>query len=234
LEIDPELRSQYETDPEVQNLITLALRLEGSIRNTGIHAAGLIVGSKPLMENIPLCSPKDSAMAVTQFSMKPVESVGMLKIDFLGLKTLTSIQKAVDAVELSTGKKLQWATLPLDDKATFDLLNQGKTQGIFQLESGGMQELAKQLHVDKFEEIIAVGALYRPGPMEMIPSFIQRKHGNEPIEIDHPFMADILAETYGIMVYQEQVMQIASKLANYSLGEGDVLRRAMGKKDGEV
>jgi DNA polymerase-3 subunit alpha len=233
LEIDPELRSQYETDPEVQNLITLALRLEGSIRNTGIHAAGLIVGSKPLMENIPLCSPKDSAMAVTQFSMKPVESVGMLKIDFLGLKTLTSIQKAVDAVELSTGKKLQWATLPLDDKATFDLLNQGKTQGIFQLESGGMQELAKQLHVDKFEEIIAVGALYRPGPMEMIPSFIQRKHGNEPIEIDHPFMADILAETYGIMVYQEQVMQIASKLANYSLGEGDVLRRAMGKKDKE-
>jgi len=233
LEIDPELRAQYETDTEVHNLMTLALKLEGSIRNTGIHAAGLIIGSQPLMENIPLCSPKDSAMAVTQFSMKPVESVGLLKIDFLGLKTLTSIQKAVDAIEQRTGNKLPWATLPLDDKPTFDLLNQGKTQGIFQLESGGMQELAKQLHVDKFEEIIAVGALYRPGPMEMIPSFIQRKHGNEPIEIDHPFMADILAETYGIMVYQEQVMQIASKLANYSLGEGDVLRRAMGKKDKE-
>lgn len=233
LEIDPELRAQYETDSEVHNLMTLALKLEGSIRNTGIHAAGLIIGSQPLMENIPLCSPKDSAMAVTQFSMKPVESVGLLKIDFLGLKTLTSIQKAVDAIEISTGKKLAWATLPLDDTVTFDLLNQGKTQGIFQLESGGMQELARQLHVDKFEEIIAVGALYRPGPMEMIPSFIQRKHGKEPIEIDHPFMADILAETYGIMVYQEQVMQIASKLANYSLGEGDVLRRAMGKKDKE-
>ncbi|MBS0627018.1 MAG: DNA polymerase III subunit alpha, partial [Verrucomicrobia bacterium] len=233
LEIDPDLKSQYESDQEVHDLITLALRLEGSIRNTGIHAAGLIIGANPLMENIPLCSPKDSEMAVTQFSMKPVESVGLLKIDFLGLKTLTSIQKAVDAVELSTGTKLSWIDLPLDDKVTFDLLNQGKTQGIFQLESGGMQELARQLHVDKFEEIIAVGALYRPGPMEMIPSFIQRKHGNEPIEIDHPFMADILAETYGIMVYQEQVMQIASKLANYSLGEGDVLRRAMGKKDKE-
>lgn len=233
LEIDPDLRAQYETDPEVRDIITLALRLEGSIRNTGIHAAGLIIGANPLMENIPLCSPKDSEMAVTQFSMKPVESVGLLKIDFLGLKTLTSIQKAVDAIEESKGIKLSWIDLPLDDKATFDLLTQGKTQGIFQLESGGMQELVRQLHVDKFEEIIAVGALYRPGPMEMIPSFIQRKHGTEPIEIDHPFMGDILAETYGIMVYQEQVMQIASKLANYSLGEGDVLRRAMGKKDRE-
>jgi len=134
LEIDPDLRAQYESDPEVHNLITLALRLEGSIRNTGIHAAGLIIGANPLMENIPLCSPKDSEMAVTQFSMKPVESVGLLKIDFLGLKTLTSIQKAVDAVEISRGVKLSWIDLPLDDKATFDLLNQGKTQGIFQLE----------------------------------------------------------------------------------------------------
>jgi DNA polymerase-3 subunit alpha len=185
------------------------------------------------MENIPLCASKESDMAVTQFSMKPVESVGLLKIDFLGLKTLTSIQKAVDAIEISHGKKLPWVGLPLNDKVTFDLLNQGKTQGIFQLESGGMQELARQLHIDKFEEIIAVGALYRPGPMEMIPSFIQRKHGKEVIENDHPLMESILAETYGIMVYQEQVMQIASRLAGYSLGEGDVLRRAMGKKDKE-
>lgn len=233
LEMDPDLQAQYEKDPEVHNLITLALQLEGSVRNTGIHAAGLIIGGRPLMENIPLCAPKDSAMAVTQFSMKPVEAVGLLKIDFLGLKTLTSIQKAVDAVALSRGIHLAWADLPLEDKATFDLLNQGKTQGVFQVESGGMQELAKQLHIDKFEEIIAVGALYRPGPMEMIPSFIQRKHGKETIEIDHPWMADILQETYGIMVYQEQVMQIASRLAGYSLGEGDVLRRAMGKKDKE-
>lgn len=233
LEIDAELKSQYDSDPEVQNLIRIALSLEGSVRNTGIHAAGLIIGGGALMENIPLCLSKDSDMAVTQFSMKPVESVGLLKIDFLGLKTLTSIQKAVDIIEESYGTKLDWVSLPLNDKVTFDLLNQGKTQGIFQLESGGMQELAKQLRIDKFEEIIAVGALYRPGPMEMIPSFINRKHGRESIEIDHPFMADILSETYGIMVYQEQVMQIASRLANYSLGEGDVLRRAMGKKDKE-
>jgi DNA polymerase-3 subunit alpha len=233
LEVDPDLRSQYENDEETRNLINLALRLEGSVRNTGIHAAGLIIGGDPLMEHIPLCVSKDSDIAVTQYSMKPVEAVGMLKIDFLGLKTLTSIQKGVDAIKVSTGKEIDWVTLPLDDKPTFNILNQGKTLGIFQVESGGMQELAKQLHIDKFEEIIAVGALYRPGPMEMIPSFCNRKHGKEPIEIDHPYMADILSETYGIMVYQEQVMQIASKLACYSLGEGDVLRRAMGKKDKE-
>ncbi|MBM3208542.1 MAG: DNA polymerase III subunit alpha, partial [Chlamydiae bacterium] len=230
IEVDPDLKAQYETDPETQNLINLALKLEGSVRNTGIHAAGLIIGGDPLMEHIPLCVSKDSDISVTQYSMKPVEAVGMLKIDFLGLKTLTSIQRAVNAIKVSTGTDIDWVNLPLDNLNTFELLTQGKTLGIFQVESGGMQELARQLHIDKFEEIIAVGALYRPGPMEMIPSFCNRKHGKESIEIDHPLMADILAETYGIMVYQEQVMQIASRLANYSLGEGDVLRRAMGKK----
>ncbi len=231
LEKDPDLRQLYETDEEVQRLVDLARKLEGSIRNTGIHAAGIIISGSPLTDLIPICNAKDSDMPVTQFSMKPVEAVGMLKVDFLGLKTLTAIQICVDAIEASTGQKIDWINLPLDDKATFDLLNQGKTMGIFQLESGGMQDLARQLHLDRFEEIIAVGALYRPGPMDMIPSFINRKHGREPIEYDHPWMGNILAETYGIMVYQEQVMQIASKLANFSLGEGDVLRRAMGKKD---
>ncbi len=231
LEIDPDLAKLYKEDEEVHHLLNLALRLEGSVRNTGIHAAGIIICADPLTDHIPICNPKDSPIMVTQYSMKPVEAVGMLKIDFLGLKTLTSIQKAVEAIEESRGVRLPWINLPLDDKPTFDLLNQGKTLGIFQLESGGMQELAKQLHIDKFEEIIAVGALYRPGPMEMIPSFINRKHGREEIDIDHPDMREILSETYGIMVYQEQVMQIASKLAGYSLGEGDVLRRAMGKKD---
>ncbi len=203
------------------------------MRNTGIHAAGMIISGDPIIQRCPVCTAKDSEMAVTQYSMKPVESVGMLKIDFLGLKTLTSIQQACDAIKKRRGKEIDWINLPLDDRATFDLLNQGKTMGIFQLESGGMQDLAKQLHIDKFEEIIAVGALYRPGPMEMIPSFINRKHKREEIEIDHPLMKDILAETYGIMVYQEQVMAIASRLAGYTLGEGDVLRRAMGKKDRE-
>lgn len=233
LKIDPELKKLYEEDAEITRLIDLAKQLEGSVRNTGIHAAGMIISGDPILERCPICNAKDSDMAVTQYSMKPVESIGMLKIDFLGLKTLTSIQHAVNAIKKSRGFVLDWVNLPLEDKPTFDLLNQGKTMGVFQLESGGMQDLAKQLHIDKFEEIIAVVSLYRPGPMEMIPSFIQRKHGREQADIDHPLMQDILSETYGIMVYQEQVMAIASKLAGYSLGEGDVLRRAMGKKDKE-
>jgi DNA polymerase-3 subunit alpha len=230
---DSDLKKAYETDREVKELIDIARRLEGSVRNTGIHAAGLIISGDPLTDRIPVCTAKDSDILVTQFSMKPVEAVGMLKIDFLGLKTLTSIQKTVDAIRVSHGKEIDWVNLPLEDKTTFNLMNQGKLNGIFQMESTGMQELSRQLHIDKFEEIIAVVSLYRPGPMEMIPSFISRKHGKEPIEIDHPLMKDVLSETYGIMVYQEQVMQIASLLANYTLGEGDVLRRAMGKKDRE-
>jgi DNA polymerase-3 subunit alpha len=231
LEIDPDLQRMVEEDEEAKRIIDLGKKVEGSIRNTGIHAAGLIICADPLTDHIPVCIPKESSMAATQFSMKPVESVGMLKIDFLGLKTLTSIQKAVDAIKESKNIDIDWVNLPLNDTVTFNLLNQGKTLGVFQLESSGMQDLAKQLHIDKFEEIIAVGALYRPGPMEMIPSFINRKHGREKIEYDHPFLKDVLSETYGIMVYQEQVMQIASLLANYSLGEGDLLRKAMGKKD---
>ncbi len=228
---DPDLKKMYEEDEDARRIIDIGKTLEGSIRSTGIHAAGIIICGEPLTQFIPICNAKDSDMPVTQYSMKPVELVGMLKVDFLGLKTLTAIQICTKAIKATTGKDINWVDLPLDDKPTFNLLNQGKTLGTFQLESGGMQDLAKQLHLDKFEEIIAVGALYRPGPMDMIPSFINRKHGREPIEYDHPWMEDILAETYGIMVYQEQVMQIASKLARYSLGEGDVLRRAMGKKD---
>ena len=230
-QIDPELTHIMEKDDEARQILEMAKKTEGSIRNTSTHAAGMIISGAPITDHVPVCTAKDSSMIVTQFAMKPVESVGMLKIDFLGLKTLTSIQTCAAMIERNTGKKIDWGNLPLDDRATFDLLNQGKTLGVFQLESGGMQDLAKQLHIDTFEEIIAVGALYRPGPMDMIPSFCNRKHGREPIEIDHPLMKDILGETYGVMVYQEQVMQIASALAGYSLGEGDVLRRAMGKKD---
>ena len=232
-QIDPELNRLMETDDEARKVLEMAKKAEGSIRNTSTHAAGLIISQHAITDHIPVCTAKDSDMVVTQYAMKPVESVGMLKIDFLGLKTLTSLQKCADAIAEQKGIRIDWVNLPLDDKATFDLLNQGKTLGVFQLESGGMQDLAKQLHIDTFEEIIAVGALYRPGPMDMIPSFINRKHGREAIEIDHPLMKDILAETYGVMVYQEQVMQIASALAGYTLGEGDVLRRAMGKKDKE-
>lgn len=231
LEKDQDLRIIYEQDDDARRIIDIGKKLEGSIRNTGIHAAGIIISGEPLTNFIPICNAKDSEMPVTQYSMKPVELVGMLKVDFLGLKTLTAIQICVNAVKQNTGRQIDWINLNFDDGPTFDLLNQGKTLGVFQLESGGMQDLARNLHLDKFEEIIAVGALYRPGPMDMIPSFINRKHGREPIDYDHPWMKDILSETYGIMVYQEQVMQIASKLAGFSLGEGDVLRRAMGKKD---
>ena len=232
-QIEPQLGRLMQEDEEACRLLEMAKKCEGSIRNTSTHAAGLIISASPITDHIPVCTAKDSDMVVTQFAMKPVESVGMLKIDFLGLKTLTSIQKCVEAVRINTGRQIDWSNLPLDDSLTFDLLNQGRTLGVFQLESGGMQDLAKQLHIDTFEEIIAVGALYRPGPMDMIPSFINRKHGREAIEIEHPLMKSILAETYGVMVYQEQVMEIASKLAGYTLGEGDVLRRAMGKKDKE-
>jgi DNA polymerase-3 subunit alpha len=228
---NPELQKIYEEDEEAKKIIDMAKRIEGSIRNTSIHAAGLIISAEQITDYVPICTAKDSDMLVTQFAMKPVESIGMLKIDFLGLKTLTSIKRAVLFAEENSKKKIDWTNLDLEDAPTFNLLNQGKTLGVFQLESGGMQELSKQLHIDNFEEIIAVGALYRPGPMDMIPSFINRKHGKEKIEIEHPFMKDILHETYGVMVYQEQVIEISSKLAGYTRGEGDILRKAMGKKD---
>ena len=233
LRSDRQLQALSQEDEETRQLLELAKTVEGSIRNTGVHAAGVIIGGEPLVQVIPLCVAKDSAMPAAQFSMKPLEELGLLKIDVLGLKTLTCIQEAVDAVERLRQQSLNWTDLPLDDAPTYALLNQGKTQGVFQLESGGMQDLARNLHLDRFEEIIAVLSLYRPGPMEMIPSFISRKHGREPIELDHPWLDQILSETYGIMVYQEQVMQIAQKLAGYTLAEGDVLRRAMGKKNRE-
>lgn len=230
LESSSELAILHREDVDIRNIFDIAKKLEGCIRNTGIHAAGIIICANPLIDHIPICKTKDSEIFITQYSMKLVEKVGLLKIDLLGLKTLTSIQKAIDAIAI-TYNGIDWRNLPLNDQKTFALLNHGKTLGVFQLESTGMQELARNLHIDKFEEVIAAISLYRPGPMEMIPSFIHRKLGKELIEYDHPWMEEILEETYGIMIYQEQVMQIASKLAGYSLGEGDVLRRAMGKKD---
>jgi len=231
LEREPELRALVERDEEVASIMQAARVLEGSIRSTGIHAAGLIVSGEPLTDYIPICTAKDSEMYATQYSMKPAEQVGMLKIDFLGLKTLTMLQLCSESVHRSHGVDIDWRRLPLDDSKTFELFSEGKTLGVFQIEDGGMQELAKQLRMDRFEEIIALGALYRPGPMEMIPTYIARKLGREAIEYDHPMVENILKETYGVMVYQEQIMQIAGSLANYTLGEGDVLRRAMGKKD---
>lgn len=233
LEVDQDLAQQTASDEDTQRIMDYGRRLEGCIRNTGIHAAGIIISGEPLTDHIPICRAKDTELASTQYSMKPVESVGMLKVDFLGLKTLTCIQVCVNGLKENKGIHIDWINLNLEDKPTFSLLNQGNTLGVFQMESGGMQDLARQLRPDRFEEVIAILSLYRPGPMDMIPSFIARKHGREPIEYDHQLMEELLKETYGIMVYQEQVMMIAQKLANFSLGEGDVLRRAMGKKDAE-
>lgn len=231
LEKDQDLRSFVEKDDEARSIIEAAKVLQGSIRNTGIHAAGVIICGEPLVNHIPICTAKDSAMFATQYSMKPAEQVGMLKVDFLGLKTLTLLNLCASFVKASRAVDIDWRALPLDDGATFTLLNQGHTLGVFQIENGGMQDLARQLHLDTFEEIVALVSLYRPGPMEMIPTFIARKLGKEAVEYDHPLVQSILKETYGVMVYQEQIMQIASQLADYTLGEGDVLRRAMGKKD---
>ncbi len=231
LEKDQDLRTFVEKDEEARSIIEAANVLQGSIRNTGIHAAGIIICGEPLINHIPICTAKDSDMYATQYSMKPVEQVGMLKVDFLGLKTLTLLNLCASFVKKSRARDIDWCNLPLEDPETFTLLNQGHTLGVFQIENGGMQDLARQLHLDKFEEIVALLSLYRPGPMEMIPTFIARKRGQEPVEFDHQLMGPILKETYGVMVYQEQIMQIASSLADYTLGEGDVLRRAMGKKD---
>lgn len=231
LEVDEDLQRAYQDDLEVTTIIDLAKKLEGGVRNVGVHGAGVIVCADTLLNHVPLCQSKDAEFAVTQYSVKSIESVGMLKIDLLGLKTLTSIQHAVKNIRENEGVDIQWDHLPLDDETTYALLRQGRTLGVFQLESEGMKDLIKQVKIHRFEEIIAVCALYRPGPMEMIPSFIRRKFGLEEWDLGYPEIADILEETYGIMVYQEQVMQIAQKLAGFSLGQGDILRRAMGKKD---
>ena len=231
LEKEQDLRAFVDSDEEASSIMQAAKVLQGSIRNTGIHAAGIIICANPLVEHLPICTAKDSDICATQYSMKPAELVGMLKVDFLGLKTLTILNLCSRSVKASTGLDIDWQALPLDDAETFSLLNQGHTLGVFQIENGGMQDLARQLHLDSFEEIIALLSLYRPGPMEMIPTFIARKWGKEVVEYDHPLIESILKETYGVMVYQEQIMQIASSMADYTLGEGDVLRRAMGKKD---
>ncbi|WP_406655325.1 DNA polymerase III subunit alpha [Ornithobacterium rhinotracheale] len=205
--------------------------IEGSIRNTGVHACGVIITPSDIKELIPVATAKDSDMAVTQFDNSVVESAGLLKMDFLGLKTLTIIKDAVRLVKETTGEDLVPDDFPLDDPKTYqEIFQKGKTTGIFQYESPGMQKHLKSLKPDNFADLIAMNALYRPGPLAYIPNFIDRKHGKEEITYDLPEMEEYLAETYGITVYQEQVMLLSQKLANFTKGEADVLRKAMGKK----
>ncbi|MGB0522442.1 MAG: DNA polymerase III subunit alpha [Flammeovirgaceae bacterium] len=208
----------------------LAQICEGSVRNTGIHAAGVIIAPDDLLEYIPVCTSKDADLFVTQFDGKVIEDAGMLKMDFLGLKTLTIIKGGVDRVKQNHGIELDMDEIPLDDPKTLELYQKGETVGTFQFESVGMQKYLKELKPTNIEDLIAMNALYRPGPLQFIPNFINRKHGREEVEYPHELLEPILKNTYGIMVYQEQIMQAAQILGGYSLGGADLLRRAMGKK----
>ncbi|MBN1919248.1 MAG: DNA polymerase III subunit alpha, partial [Verrucomicrobia bacterium] len=232
LTAEPDLRKLYETDAMTRQIIDLARRTEGLARNASTHAAGIVISSEPLVEVVPLCHGGGDEV-VTQFSLIPVEEVGLLKIDFLGLKTLTVIHHAAEIIAKTQGVVLDVRAFPLNDPKTLELLNRADTCGLFQLESSGMTDLARNIGIDRFEDIVAMIALFRPGPMERIPDYIARKKDPSKVQYAHPLLEPILAETYGIFVYQEQVMRTANVLAGYSLGEADVLRHAMGKKKTE-
>ena len=225
-----ELEEMRKSDPQINKLFEIAMKLEGLYRNTGMHAAGVVIGDRPLDQLVPLYKDPRSDMPVTQYDMKYIEETGLIKFDFLGLKTLTTIKKAVDLIKANHGVELDMDKIPLDDKATYELLQRGDTAGVFQFESAGMKDVHKQIKPDRFEDLIAIVSLYRPGPMDNIPSYIRRKHGEEEITYLHPKLEPILKNTYGIMIYQEQVMKIAQELAGYTLGGADKLRKAMGKK----
>ncbi|MCO5068689.1 MAG: DNA polymerase III subunit alpha [Kiritimatiellae bacterium] len=227
---NPEFRRACETEPHAKRIMKYAEVLEGLPRNPGIHAAGVVIGEKPLIEILPLARDK-SGEPCTQFEMKPLEMVGLLKMDFLGLKTLTIVQEAVDAVEKNFGLQIDLAKLPMDDKLVLDMLNRGDTVAVFQVESKGMREMLRKVGVGRFEDLIALIALFRPGPMEFLDVFGNRKNGHSAIEYPHPKLEPVLQETYGIIIYQEQVQQSANVLAGFTLAQGDLLRRAMGKKN---
>ena len=227
---EPQLQAMIADDETVARLVGIARPLEGLYRHASTHAAGVVIADRPLEELVPLYRDPRSPMLVTGFNMKWVEAAGLVKFDFLGLKTLTVLAKAVELLERRQGIAFDLSHLPLDDAKSYDLLGRGDTVGVFQLESAGMRDVLRKLKPDKLEDIIAVVALYRPGPMDNIPSYIRRKHGQEEPDYLHPALEGILRETYGIMIYQEQVMQIAQVLSGYTLGGADLLRRAMGKK----
>jgi len=234
LAADKELRDMLDADERLRELLDVSTRIEGMARNTSTHAAGVVITEKPLIEHVPLCVVQGALN--TQFQMNDLEKIGLLKMDFLGLKNLTILQKAADLVRASRGIEVDYEDLPLDDPATYALLRTGETSGVFQLESSGMRELIVRLQPDCFEDIIALIALYRPGPLQsgMADSFVNRKHGVERIEYAHPLMEPILKDTYGAMIYQEQVMLLAQTLGGLSLNEADGLRKAMGKKKADV
>ncbi len=229
IEMEPRLQEERDRDPNVKNLFDIALRLEGLYRNASTHAAGIVIGDRPLTELVPLFRDPRSALPATQFNMKYVEKAGLVKFDFLGLKTLTVIDKAQKLIRARV-PDFDASRIPLDDAKTFAMLAQGETVGVFQLESAGMRDAVRAMHADRLEDLIALVALYRPGPMANIPSYCARKLGKEPVEYLHPVLEPILKETFGVITYQEQVQQAARDMAGYTLAQADLLRRAMGKK----
>ncbi len=229
IDLDPELKRAGKEDEQIAQLLDIGLKLEGLYRHASTHAAGVVIGRDPLMEHIPLYTDHRSAIPTTQYSMKYSEMAGLVKFDFLGLKTLTIIDKACQLIRAS-GQEIDIAQIPLDDPATYAMLTRGESVGVFQMESAGMRDALRKMRPDSIDDLIALISLYRPGPMENIPTYIARKHGKEKPDYLHPKLEPILKETYGVMIYQEQVMQIAQVLSGYSLGGADLLRRAMGKK----
>ncbi len=236
IEQEPRLQDLINNNPKVKKLFDLAFKLEGLTRHASKHAAGIVISPKPIDEVLPVYVPSKSNELVAQYAMTELESLGFLKIDFLGLKNLTLIDRAVKLIEQNHSVTIDINKLPLDDAAAFALVSEGKTSGVFQLESEGLKEVLCKLQPEKFEDIVAVNALYRPGPLGsgMVDDFIERRHGRQKITYLFPELEQVLQETYGVIVYQEQVMKIASTIAGYSLGEADILRRAMGKKKVEV
>jgi DNA polymerase-3 subunit alpha len=232
LEQEPRLVDEMK-NPQIENLITIAKRLEGLSRHSSTHAAGVVIAPKPLVEIVPIQKTNKDEIT-SQYCMKDLESIGLLKLDFLALTTLTVIDKTVQRVRDETGDVFDLSSIRLDDAKVFKLFSEGRTNGIFQFESGGMKSELRRLKPERFEDLIALNALYRPGPMEMIPDFVKRKQGSIEVRYPHPALEEILKETYGVIVYQEQVMQIASEMGGFSLGEADILRKAMGKKNIDI
>lgn len=236
LEQEPRLKELIQSNPKAKKLFDIAFRLEGLTRHASKHAAGIVISPEPIDQVLPVFVPAKTNDLVTQYAMTELEYLGFLKMDLLGLKNLTLIDRCIRLIEKNHGIQLDINKLPLDDQKTFELICKGKTSGVFQLESDGLKEVLRKLQPAKFEDIIAVNALYRPGPLGsgMVDDFIERKHGRQQITYLFPELAEVLEETYGVIVYQEQVMKIASLIGGYSLGEADILRRAMGKKKAEV
>jgi DNA polymerase-3 subunit alpha len=232
IELEPRLKEARDDEPAVRTLLETALELEGLYRNASTHAAGIVIGDRPLVELVPLYQDPRSTIPASQFNMKWVEPAGLVKFDFLGLKTLTTLDRAYGYLA-RRGAGPIWNQLPLDDARTYELMASGQTVGVFQLESQGMRDTLRKMRCGSIEEITALISLYRPGPMEMIDTYIDRKFGRAEVDYLHPSLTEVLTETYGVIIYQEQVMKIAQILAGYSLGEADLLRRAMGKKKKE-